>query len=146
MRRVTLLCLLPLAALLSACAGQGVRETPAQTPLQGEIARALYDAILKQATAYRDLTRKKALAACIDWGIGSGGYVDVYFTSAYFEGEYSERASAVTIARLINLALSDCECTRDVAKLDCLCQPVDRNGRNVLTVPELYTWELTARR
>jgi len=146
MRRVTLYYLLFLASQIPACSGQGTTERTGQTPLQREIASALHDAILDQVSAYRDLKRKKALAACIDWGIGSGGYVDVYFTSAYYEDEYSERSSIITLTRLMNLALTDCERTRDGAKLDCLCQEVDRNGRNVLAVPKLYSRELMAQR
>lgn len=146
MRRAAFLPLSIVAALLSACTAPATTETAERTSLKHEIAVQLYDAILQQATAYRALARKKALAACIDWGIGSGGYIDVFFTSAYYEGEFSERSSPVTPGRLMNLALTDCARTRERAKLVCTCQEIDRNGRNVLTVPDLYTGELTARR
>lgn len=146
MRRAALCSLVILSAALAACAGQAGPERSAQTPLQREIAQVLYAAILDQAPTYRALTRRKVLAACIDWGHGAGGYVDVYFTSAYYEAEYSERGAAAALSRLMNLALADCERTRAEADLECQCQEVDHDGRNVLSVPDRYSGELTARR
>ena len=120
---------------LSGCAQTGSTGDGESARVEGSVARAIYDKIMLSRSGYKNLpAKKKTLSACINWAGTSETSVDLRYSMAYYEGEFSERT--VPTGELMNSAMLECEREQKNQNLNCECVPVDRNGSPVLLVPK----------
>lgn len=90
-----------------------------------------------EVNPYPALTGDKVISACINWDNTTLGAVD-WYGYAYYYDRSGDRPTgeAARLERLEERAQAFCR--RYEATSDCWCQPVDRNGRNALAVPEWF--------
>ena len=79
---------------------------------------------------YELLNEPKVMASCIDWNASneSGVYVHNVFT--YYTGITSDRP--IFSSELARSAMTWCKKWKKAEKIDCTCQMLDKNGKNVL--------------
>ena len=109
------------AALHTAPAVAGER-----TKLEVEV----YEYVMEQVDYYELLNEPKVMASCIDWNAPneSGVYVHNVFT--YYTGQSSDRP--IFSSELARSAMTWCKKWKKAEKIDCTCQMLDKNGKNVL--------------
>lgn len=95
--------------------------------------RQVYDDIMAKVTGYHGFREPKVMAACIDWDAPnfSGFRVAKVFITYTNEGS----DVPVFIGRLAQDAKYRCKQWRKSEKVDCRCQMVDMNGKNVVEAP-----------
>lgn len=105
----------------------------AVTASAGEDLRSQVHAwVMEQVPAYEDLNEPKVMAVCINWR-DENGKVSILNAFTYYTGVTSD--GAIFVTSLENSAIHDCKKWRKAEKKECLCQPLDRNGQNVLELP-----------
>ncbi len=124
MRIVVALAVAPMAASLSLPAGADERS---------ETAKWLYDAVMEGVQEYKQLEEPKVMAICIDWDASTESGINVHNAFITHTGISSDRPIFST--RLAADAKSRCKAWAKSEKIDCTCQMLDSNGKNVLEVP-----------
>ena len=124
--------LMAAAVSVAACA-------PAASPE----AEALHNQFMINAGRYNSLKEKKALAVCINWDLSTKDRLVVLHAQTYYQPKYerhidNERGVFRSV-NLMSLAIRACKSTRKTSGADCKCQPMDRNGRSALKVPDSFT-------
>ena len=104
-----------------------------QADVRSETADRVYDFVIERVDHYRTLSESKVMAICIDWdaSIESGIYVHNVFVT--YTAEWSDRPIFPT--RLGANAKLRCKKWAKSENIDCTCQMLDSNGKNVLKVP-----------
>jgi len=97
---------------------------------------ALHAAAMEKAPDYAQTGRTKVMAACIRWPETSDGADSATPEIAFVTHTMTKRGSEAPAATgtLRKNAMAACR-GREAAQ-NCTCQPIDENGKNVLTVPE----------
>ena len=117
------------AVLLAAC--------QAATPQTGEqlaLADRLHAAAMRGQPEYVAATNGKAMAACIDWPTATGREPELVWTPWTYVSNFSD--GGIPTPTLENDTLLRCRSTAAEQSWHCTCQTIDRNGRNVLRVPQ----------
>ena len=90
---------------------------------------------MDQAPVYRRHGQTKSLFICLRWPEAPGAQIDIGGVGvAGASEEWSSIGSVYPIERAQSVARS--RCISDAAGKDCTCQELDRNGENVLAVPD----------
>ncbi len=130
--------LMAAAVSVAACAPGAATKATA-----GSEADALHDRFMIRAGAYNSLEERKAMAACINWDLSTKDRLVVLHAQSYYEPERergdSDERGITRSANLMSLAIRDCKKTRKTSGADCKCQPMDRNGKSALKVPDSFT-------
>ncbi len=120
MRR--LLLAICLALTLGAC----------QQPTDAEI--QLHENTMERLTSYNEIEQRKVIAACISWENSSLKRLDLKQTYTYYVGPGSDGDIFPPV--LMQKALTWCNQDRNKRNLKCVCEPLDKNGKSALKVPE----------
>ncbi len=100
---------------------------------RSEIADRVYDFVMEQVQVYGSLTEPKVMAICIDWDASTESGINVHNAFITHTGISSDRPIFST--SLAVDAKSRCKAWAKSEKIDCTCQMLDSNGKNVLEVP-----------
>ena len=76
------------------------------------------------------LNEPKVMAACIDWNASNEFGVYVHNVFSYYTGMTSD--IPIFASELGHGAMTWCKDWRKDEKVDCTCQMLDKNGKNVL--------------
>ena len=90
----------------------------------------VYDYVMEQVDYYELLNEPKVMAACIDWNAPNEYGVHVHNAFTYYTGITSD--APIFSAELAHNAMTWCKDWRKAEKVDCICQMLDKNGKNVL--------------
>ena len=105
----------------------------AQAGERPEIADRIYEYVMGLADYYELLNEPKVMAICIDWDAPNKSGINIHnaFTT------YTAIASNGPIfpAKLARDAKLRCNRWAKSENIDCTCQTLDSNGKNVLKVP-----------
>ena len=105
----------------------------AQAGERPEIADRIYEYIMEQVDDYELLSEPKVLAICIDWEAPNETGIYVHNAFITYTGITSDRLFSPT--RLATNAKLQCNRWAKSENIDCTCQTLDSNGKNVLKVP-----------
>ncbi|MEM9043191.1 MAG: hypothetical protein AAGC81_00740 [Pseudomonadota bacterium] len=97
-------------------------------------AASLYAQAMERVNEYRIETRSKVMAACIRWPDSAEGTPEIKGVG-YAVTEISSEVNVRT-STLRRNAQNRCIAWEANNNLDCTCEFLDVNGRNVLQVPE----------
>ena len=104
-----------------------------QADERSETGDKVYEYVMERATFYASINRSKVMAACIDWDSPNewGIYLHNVFTT------YTSPNSDIPIftGELARDAKHRCKQWAKSENIDCTCQRLDSNGKNVLKVP-----------
>ena len=105
----------------------------AQADEKSQTADRVYDYVMEKVSSYGSLNDPKVMMVCIDWDAqtDSGIYVHNAFTT--YTASYSD--GPIFVSELARDAKMRCKKWAESEKIDCTCQALDKNGKNVLDVP-----------
>ena len=121
------------AMILAGCAG--APPSAPQTPEQTAVSQALWSRAMDKASGYEKRPRTKSMYLCVAWPDGAGRSFNIGGIGVAGESEGTDRP--ISLGRLQSFAEERCKVHE--AEKACTCQELDRNGRNVLVVPEGVT-------
>ena len=104
-----------------------------QADERSEIADKVYEYVMERVKSYASISRTKAMFICIDWDAPTASGFNVYNAFGYVTDEGSD--IPIFTGELAQSAKYDCKKWVKSEKIDCTCQRLDSDGKNVLKVP-----------
>ncbi len=98
-----------------------------------DLAVRLHDYVMERVDSYGQLNEPKVMAICIDWDAATELGIYVHNVFVTYTGITSDRPIFPT--QLAADAKLRCNRWAESEKIDCTCQMLDSNGKNVLKVP-----------
>ena len=93
----------------------------------------IYDLVMEHVATYASLNEPKVMAICIDWDAPTVLGIHVHNVFVTYTGVTSDRP--IFAGQLAQDVKRRCKKWAKSEKIDCTCQMMDKNGKNVLKVP-----------
>lgn len=122
------------AVLCAAAVSLGLLAPGERAAAQSDLPDKVYDWVIQEFRAYRELPEPKVLVACVEWNRATPPPVFVHNVFATYSGPGSDRP--IFLTQLESDALHRCQKWQKEKDTDCTCQALDRNGKNVLRAPK----------
>ncbi len=104
-----------------------------QADERSETAIMVHEYVMERVESYGSLNEPKVMAICIGWDAPTESGIHVYNAFMYYTAEYSD--VPIFSGELSRSAKIDCKKWAKSENIDCKCQTLDSNGKNVLKVP-----------
>ena len=104
-----------------------------QADERSDLADRVSEYVMERVDVYGPLNEPKLMAICIDWDASTASGISVHNAFMYYTAEASDKPIFQTTLAA-NAKLS-CKRWTKSEKIDCTCQMLDSNGKNVLRVP-----------
>ena len=121
------------AILSVAVALTGVLGFAARAGEESGTASSIYEYVMERVGDYGQLNEPKVMAICIDWDAPNESGIYVHNVFVTYTGITSDRP--IFAGDLARDAKHRCKKWAKSEKIDCTCQMMDKNGKNVLKVP-----------
>ena len=104
-----------------------------QADERSEVADSVYEYVMERMKSYASINQTKAMVICIDWDAPTVSGIHVYQAFSYRTGEGSD--APIFTGKLAQNAKYECKKWAKSENIDCTCQRLDSDGKNVLKVP-----------
>jgi hypothetical protein len=111
----------------------GILNLPAGAGEKSETAKLVYEYVMEQVGEYGGLPEPKVMVACINWDAPTALGYNVRNVFVTYTGITSDRP--IFAGKLAQDAKRRCKKWAKSEMIDCTCQRLDSNGKNVLKVP-----------
>lgn len=96
------------------------------------VAERIYQAIMSAHPRYPRSTAPKALTGCFDWAKSTPEDPDVRYLAVAWR---MAGRGGLALPQIVNRAIYRCEYAQRRDEAPCVCQVIDRNGKNVIEPP-----------
>jgi hypothetical protein len=110
-------------------------QFPADTAVaQSDLPDKIHAWVIENYREYDELPKSKVLVACIEWNRATPPPAFVHQVFATYSDPNSDRP--IFLEQLASDARQRCKKWRKAKKIDCKCQALDKDGKNVLKAPK----------
>ena len=95
---------------------------------KADLADRIHSFVMERIPEYVASNESKVMAACIEWD-------EPYLHNVFSYRTDPNSDAPIFTSRLQQLAMLSCKRWAKSEKIDCTCQMLDKNGKNVLRVP-----------